>query len=125
MQYSIDKALKQSSAYKSLRFVPGGDRALATLSKQLVSQSYSAFSSALQAALEEDEQFDRLLESLFTNIGISVSSELQAKQSLNKIEILLVDLLEEIKINYVERLSTEDVEEILEQTRSIRKIAGN
>jgi len=39
---------------------------------------------------------------------------------MNKIEILLVDLLEEIKINYVERLSQEDIEDILEQTRSLR-----
>ncbi len=125
LQYSVDKALKQSSAYQTLKFVPGGDRAITTLSQRLISQSYSAFSSALQAALEEDEQFDRLLESLFTNIGKSVSSELQAKQSLNKIEFLLVDLLEEIKINYVERLSAEDVEEILEQTRSIRTTVKN
>jgi hypothetical protein len=32
-------------------------------------------------------------------------------------------LLEEIKINYVERLSEEDLEEVLEQTRAIRQIA--
>ncbi|MEY2857052.1 MAG: hypothetical protein RLZZ74_1364, partial [Cyanobacteriota bacterium] len=31
------------------------------------------------------------------------------------------DLLEEIKINYVERLSQEDIEDILEQTRSLRQ----
>ena len=122
LQYSIDKALKQSTVYQNLKFLPGGDRALTNLSQQLVSQTYQGFNSALKAALEEEEQFDRLLESLVTNIGQSVSSELQAQQSLNKIEFLLIDLLEEIKINYIERLSSEDIEEILEQTRNIRKI---
>ncbi len=121
IQYSIDKALKQSSAYRGIKLLPGGERTITTLSRQIVSQSYSAFSSTLQAALAEDEQFDRLLESLMSNVGKSVSSELQAQQSMNKIELLLVDLLEEIKINYVERLSQEDIEDILEQTRSLRK----
>ena len=123
LKYSIDKALRQSPAYQGIKMLPGGDRTMTTLSHQLVSQIYSAFSSTLQAALAEDEQFDRLLESLVDNIGKSVSSELQAQQSMNKIELLLIDLLEEIKINYVERLSQEDIEDILEQTRGLRNIA--
>lgn len=123
LKYSIDKALRDSPAYRGIKMLPGGDRTFTALSHQIVSQTYSAFSSTLQAALGEDEQFDRLLESLVSNIGKSVSSELQAQQSMNKIELLLVDLLEEIKINYVERLSQEDIEDILEQTRSLRNIA--
>jgi hypothetical protein len=121
LQYSIEKALKQSPAYQGIKILPGGDRTIASISHQLVSQTYSAFSSTLQAALAEDKQFDRLVESLISNVGKSVSSELQAQQSMNKIELLLVDLLEEIKINYVERLSQEDIEDILEQTRSLRQ----
>jgi hypothetical protein len=121
LQYSIEKALKQSPAYRGVKMLPGGDRTIASISHQLVSQSYSAFSSTLQAALAEDKQFDRLVESLISNVGKSVSSELQAQQSMTKIELLLVDLLEEIKINYVERLSQEDIEDILEQTRSLRQ----
>ncbi|MEN9871741.1 MAG: hypothetical protein RLZZ171_2733 [Cyanobacteriota bacterium] len=121
LQYSIEKALKQSPAYRGIKILPGGDRTIASISHQLVSQTYSAFSSTLQAALAEDKQFDRLVESLISNIGKSVSSELQAQQSMTKIELLLVDLLEEIKINYVERLSQEDIEDILEQTRSLRQ----
>ncbi len=123
LQYSIDKALRQSPAYRGIKLLPGGDRTITTLSHQLVSQSYNAFSTTLQAALAEDKQFDRLLEILISNIGSTVSSELQAQQSMNKIELLLIDLLEEIKINYVERLSQEDIEDILEQTRSLRNIA--
>ena len=123
LKYSVDKALRDSPAYRGIKLLPGGDRTITTLSHQLVSQTYSAFNGALQAALAEDEQFDRLLESLVSNIGQSISSELQAQQSLNKIELLLIDLLEEIKINYVERLSQEDIEDILEQTRTLRSLA--
>lgn len=124
LKYSIDKALRQSPAYQGIKILPGGDRTIIALSHQLVSQSYNAFSSAIQAALAEDRQFDNLLESLVSNVGKSLSSELQAQQSMNKIELLLIDLLEEIKLNYVERLSQEDIEDILEQTRSLRNIAN-
>lgn len=50
-----------------------------------------------------------------------MDSEIQAQESIKRIESLLVALLEEIKINYVKRLSAEDVEEILEQTRVLRQ----
>lgn len=125
LQYSLEKAIQQSPAYQGVRFLPGGKTAVSNLTKQLVTQTYQGFTAALKAALEEDQKFEQLLESLFTNVNQSFVSEIKAQQSLNKIEILLVDLLEEIKINYVERLSTEDVEQILEQTRSIKKITHN
>ena len=125
LQYSVDKALKESPAYRGIKLLPGGDRTLTTLSHQLVSQGYNAISTTLQAMLAEDKQFDRLLESLVDNIGKSVTSELQARQSMSKIEQLLIDLLEEVKINYVRRLSQEDIEDILEQTRSLKKMTSN
>lgn len=123
LQYSVDKAIRENPAYQGIKLLPGGDRTIINLTNQLVSQIYSAFSSTLQTALAEDEQFDRLLDSLVSNVGKSLSTELQAQQSINKIELLLIDLLEEIKINYVERLSQEDIEDILDQTRSLRNIA--
>ena len=50
-----------------------------------------------------------------------MGSEIQAQESIKEIESLLVTMLEEIKINYVKRLSAEDMEEILEQTRMLRQ----
>jgi hypothetical protein len=125
LQYSVEKVIKQTPAYQGIKFLPGSDRALDNLTEQMVKQVYQTFADALGAALEEDKKFNQLLESLLTNLTQSLSSEIKAKQSLDKIELLLIDLLEEIKINYVERLSTEDVEEILEQTRALRQITQN
>ena len=122
LQYSLEKAIQQSPAYQGVSFLPGGKTAVFNLTKQLVTQTYQGFTAALKAAIEEDKKFEQLLESLFTNINQSFVNEIEAQQSLNRLETLLVDLLEEIKINYVERLSVEDVEQILEQTRSIRKV---
>ena len=120
LQYSIEKAIRQTTAYQGLRILPGRDRIITGLSHQVVSQSYEVLSNSLQAVLEEDEQFEKLLKSLFSNITQSFSTEIKAQESLTQIEALLVDFLEEVKINYVKRLSSEDVEQILEQTRNIR-----
>ncbi|MGK7949992.1 MAG: hypothetical protein AB4368_14710 [Xenococcaceae cyanobacterium] len=122
LEYSLEKAIKQTSAYQSIRFLPGSESAIDRAIGQIVSQTYQAFIDVLDAALEEDRQFEQLLESLVTNLSKSFSSELKAKKSLNQIEFLLIDLLEEIKVNYVERLSQEDIEDILEQTRALRQI---
>ena len=50
-----------------------------------------------------------------------MATELKATQSVEQIEYLLVALLEEIKVNYVQHLSQEDIEEILEQARTIKQ----
>ena len=120
LQYSVEKAIRQTSAYQGLRILPGGDRIISRLTQQLVTQSYEVFANTLQGILEEDEKFEQLLASLLANIGQSFATEIKAQQSLTQIEALLVDFLEEVKINYVQNLSAEDVEEILEQTRNIR-----
>ncbi|MDJ0651197.1 MAG: hypothetical protein QNJ60_21090 [Xenococcaceae cyanobacterium MO_188.B19] len=120
LQYSIKKALAQTTAYQGLRILPGGDRIITSITQQLVTQSYEVLSNTLQAILQEDEQFEKLLNSLFANISQSFTTEIKAQKSLTQIEALLVDFLEEVKINYVQRLSSEDVEQILEQTRNIR-----
>ncbi|MDJ0534290.1 MAG: hypothetical protein QNJ70_17720 [Xenococcaceae cyanobacterium MO_207.B15] len=120
LQYSVEKALQQTSAYQGLLILPGGDRFVSNLTKQLVTQSYEVLSHTLQGVLQEDEQFEKLLDSLLTNISRSFATEIKAQQSLTQIEALLVDFLEEVKVNYVQRLSHEDVELILEQTRNIR-----
>ena len=125
IEYSIEKALKQTPAYQGIKFLPGSESTIDTLVTQLVTQTYQAFNDVLRAALEEDEKFEQLLDSLVTNLSESFSTELKAQESIHKIESLLIDLLEEIKVNYVERLSQEDIEEILEQTRNLRKITQN
>jgi hypothetical protein len=124
LQYTLEKTIKQTSAYKGFSILPGGKTAVSRLTKQLVTQTYQGFAATLKAVLEEDKKFEQLLESLFENVNKSFVREIKAQQSLNRIETLLIDLLEEIKINYVERLSLEDVEQVLEQTRSIRQVSN-
>jgi hypothetical protein len=88
---------------------------------QITKQIYEIFYTTLSNLIEEDPTFDKLIEKLVANFSKAVTSEIQAKESIDNLEGLLVDLLEEIKINYITRLSEEDVEDILEQTRMLHQ----
>ena len=121
LQHSIDRIIQQSPAYQGLQQIPGLEKLGTNLSKQLAQQIYQSLYDTLKILLEDDPIFNKLLERLIANFNRIMGSEIQAQESIKRIESLLVVLLEEIKINYVERLSTEDVEDILEQTRALRK----
>lgn len=46
---------------------------------------------------------------------------MQKKHVLSEIQNLLIDFLEEVKLNYVQRLSQEDLWKVLEQTKQLRR----
>ena len=119
--HSIDKIMHQSPAYQVVEQLPGGEMLQNNLSRQLAQQIYQSLYDILQGLVEEDPVFNEIVEQLVANFSQVMSSEIQAQESLKEIESLLVAMLEEIKINYVERLSTEDMEEIFEQTRILRQ----
>ena len=125
LQYNIEKILHQTPLYGGLRRLPGVEQLEMALTDQLVKQIYQTAYGVLDGALQEDPVADKLWGRLVEHFSDAIRTELQTEQSLTRIEDLLTDLLEEVKINYVERLSHEDVEEILEQTRALRQLSGS
>lgn len=123
LQYSIEKAISQTPVYQGTKFLPGVQQLEKTLTKQLVERFYDGLHQALKGLTQSDPQFDALFQRLSDNLVKSLGSEVQARESINRLEYLLTALIEEVKINYVQRLSAEDVEEILDQTRRLRQVA--
>ncbi len=128
LQYGIGKVVAESTPYQTLQQLPGVKELKINLTEQLVQQIYQVFYATLKGAIPqgsasrcaEDKVFEELLEKLTTNFSQSINSEIKAKQSIQKMEYLLVALLEEVKVNYVENLSEEDIEQILEQKRVLQ-----
>ena len=112
--------MAESTPYQTLQQLPGVKELKTNLTEQLVQQIYQVFYATLKGAIAEDKVFEELLEKLTANFSQSINSEIKAKQSIQKIEYLLVALLEEVKVNYVENLSEEDIEQILEQKRVLQ-----
>jgi hypothetical protein len=123
LQHNLTKILSQLPAYQGLQHVPGMEQLQNQLAERLVKEISQTLYDGLNSAMEPDPAGDQLFQRLIKHLSEALGSEIQAKHTLQQIQSLLTDLLEEVKINYVERLSEEDLEEVLEQTRAIRKIA--
>jgi hypothetical protein len=122
LRHNIDVILSQSPAYQTLKTVPLIGDVPQQFNQRLVAEVTEGFYSAIVTALE-DKVGTELINKLVKNFGQTLTSELQQQRSMQELQALVIDLLEEVKINYVRRLSEEDVEGLLEETRQIRRIA--
>ncbi len=121
LQHNVDKILNQSQAYQGLERVPGVETVRHQLTERLVQQITQALYDGLDAAIADDPVGDQILQRLIRHLGEAYGSQMQTQKTLDEIQYLLNAFLEEVKINYVERLSQEDLEDILDQTRAIRQ----
>ncbi len=117
IHYNLQAILNQSPVYKQLQNVPG----VSNLPKQLAIELAKSTHSAL-VNMMEDPQSTKVWKQLTDNFSKTLEIELQKEHNLKEIQTLLVDLLEEIKINYVQNISEGGIEEILEESEQIRRI---
>jgi membrane-associated HD superfamily phosphohydrolase len=99
--------------------LPGLGQARVQISEQLASQITNNIYVAL-TTVTEDPIAAKLSSQLIEKFTASLAAEIKQKQVMTEVQTLLNDFLEEVKINYIQRLSTEDIEKILEQTRKMR-----
>lgn len=122
LEYSIDKALKETPGYQGLNQLPGMREFRENLTHQVIHSLYDVVYVQIRKLIEEDEAFDQLIEQLSETFVATMQNEMQTQQSIERMEYLLNALLEEVKVNYVQRLSEEDVEELMDQTRALRQV---
>jgi len=122
LRHSIESVLIQSPLYRSVQNLPGLGNLPTELSEQLATQVTHNFYNALVSAVE-DPVGAKLVSQLVQHFSEALGSEVQKKQTLEEIQALLLDLLEEVKLNYVQRLAHEDVEQVMEEARQLRQQA--
>lgn len=123
LHHNIDGALNQSPIYRNLHNLPGVGQMQAQLSEQLSTQIATNLYKALVNAVE-DPVAAKLSSQLLERFSEALGAEMQKKQVLSEIQSLLFDFLEEVKINYIQRLSHEDIAQIIQQTRQMRSQAS-
>ncbi|MEC4984853.1 MAG: hypothetical protein SAJ37_20875 [Oscillatoria sp. PMC 1068.18] len=123
LKYNIDKTIHDFPAYQAIKQFPGVEDTENRLVTQLVSQIYQILYDNLKNLTKEDPVNDQLMSRLLENLGQTLGNELQGQDTLQRTQYLLDALIEEVKVNYVERLSQEDIEQILDQTRALREKA--
>jgi hypothetical protein len=120
LRHSLNKVLDQSPIYRNLKQVPGIGNLPIQLIDQLINEVSQSAYSAIKGTLE-DPVGAKLSQDLVQHFSEALGTEIQRQQTLQKIQSLLLDLLEEIKINYVQDWSEEDLQTILQQTQQIPK----
>lgn len=122
LRHTIDSALNQAPAYQALKQLPG----MATLSAQLndriakevVQTSYQTVTGALQDPIGTE-----LTKRLIYRLGLTIQQEIQQQKILPELQSLLTDLLEEIKLSYVQGSTEVNSALLMEETRQLRQIA--
>ena len=117
--HSMEIACQQLPGYNNILMLPGLGKAQTQISEQLATQITNNIYAALSSTIK-DPVAAKLSTQLIEKFTASFSSEIQQKQVLVEIQSLLNDFLEEVKINYIQRLSQEDIDKILEETRKMR-----
>ncbi len=119
LQHNIESGLHQVPMYRQLASFPGLGTAQNQLSEQLATQITMNLYNVL-SNVTKDPVTAKLSSQLAEKFSTVIIAEMQQKHVVGEIQNLLSELLEEIKINYIHRLSQEDINQIIQQTREMR-----
>jgi hypothetical protein len=99
LRYLFQKALSESPAYRNLQMLPGIGELPAQAIDRVVTEVSASIYTAITKLLE-DPNSAKLSRRLAENLTQSIGTEMQRGQTTIKIESLLYDLIEEIKVTY-------------------------
>lgn len=119
VRHAIESVLLQSPAYRGLQTLPGIGAVPAQITERLVHDITQLAHDSIKTAVE-DPKTAELITQFVRNTTGSLTHHIQ-QNNLQEIQSLLIDLLEEIKINYVQNLSAEEIQSILHETRQLHQ----
>ena len=120
LHHAIISTFERLPVYRRFQKIPGFNELPAQLTEQLATYfSQTAYNSIVNGV--EDPIANQLSNRLLTNFRDALELELQKKNNIKDIESWVIDLLEEIKINYVERIADNDFNETVDEADRLRK----
>ncbi|MEB3274143.1 MAG: hypothetical protein ACO4AI_09400 [Prochlorothrix sp.] len=125
LQRNAELALYQTPIYQAMNRLPGvaalPDQMTRTLTDQ-VSQLLTQLSQTTYDALTlDDPALEEIIDTLSIHFRHAFMEALQSQETLLELQSLVNDLLEEVKVNYVSRLSEEDFDELLEEAEQLKR----
>lgn len=122
LRHNLHQALADSQLYGSVSQIPGlsnlPDEALDGIADYLSQATCDALTSSYT-----DQEGRVLLEQLSKDFRYALGNELSAKAESEELKRLITDLLEELKVNYVERSRQDDPEATLREVDQIDQVA--
>lgn len=121
LHHSLATIITESDFYTTVQRIPGigdlPDETLEQLAEYLAQGTYDVLNNVYS-----DQEGRMLMEQLSQEFRQALKQQLQEKQTQQELETLLIDLLEELKINYIERSSSESPAQTMNEVEQIHKI---
>ena len=118
VQYSIVSTLNQVPGYRRLQHLPGFRRL--QLSKKLAKSLFQITYKNLTYSLK-DPVATQITTRLRNNLLYTLEAALQKTENIQEIQSLLIDMLEDIKLNYVKSIAETQGEQLLEKAEKLHK----
>lgn len=121
VHHSLTSTLNQSPLYQQIQNLPGLGNLPQQLTEKLARDLSQSVSDQLAQAIS-DPVGGELTSRLITNFRDALETELRKTHNIQEIQSLLIDMLEEIKINYVKGITDAGMEKVLAEAEHIHKI---
>ncbi|MBD2346039.1 hypothetical protein [Anabaena subtropica] len=119
LHHSITTTLNQLPVWQQLQYFPALQQLPAQLTENLSKFiSQTAYKNLVNAI--EDPIAAEITERLSRNFRDALEAELQKKHNMQEIQSLLIDLLEEIKINYVRGVEEFGIEQLIDEAEQLQ-----
>ncbi|EKV02827.1 hypothetical protein Lepto7375DRAFT_5091 [Leptolyngbya sp. PCC 7375] len=109
LSHTVTGAISQAPAYQGLKLLPGFTNVSEQITQQISAEVSKNLYSSLKQALADDRGSD-LMGKLVESFGQHLRDEMQQGNTLQELQELIDAFLEELKVNYVERIAVDDVE---------------
>jgi hypothetical protein len=121
LHYSIENAIKKTQMYQQIQHLPGMDTLPRQVSSKLANDISQSTYTTLTNLLEDPIVIEKSSH-LIQNFSIALETEVKKQHNLQALKSLFVDLLEEVKINYVKDIAQGGVERSWEEANQLRRI---
>jgi hypothetical protein len=123
LRHPIEAVLEQTPGYNLFKSVPLVGSVPNQVNQQIISTATESAYQALLVALE-DRVAAELISELLRGFGKNLVQELQSGKELDEIQHLLTELIDEVRVNYVDRIVDNEVEVVLNAPRSVKQISA-
>jgi hypothetical protein len=120
LHHSLSEVIKRSDFYDTVRQLPGignlPSDAIEQLSEYLAQGTYDVL-----ANVYADQEGRVLMEQLSQDFRRALKEQLQDDRTQQELQTLLSDLLEELKINYIQRSADESPEDTMDEVEQLHR----
>ncbi|TVP66899.1 MAG: hypothetical protein EA342_10540 [Leptolyngbya sp. LCM1.Bin17] len=121
LKHSIRQAFDQAPGYKGFRQLPGISDLSDQVAQRVVAQLSANAYGIIKGSMDDDTGRE-LTQNLMQKLTESFKTQIKENENIEELEALVVNFLEEFKLNYVKRLAAADVDRLIEERYQIYNV---